>query len=81
MAKQKETKLKVLCARAGSQQLSPCIDFKRTDAVWIPLLPVRKRSAAAMPPGQFRMILSFKRQAASGKLQASSLTINKYRIL
>ena len=37
--------------------------------------------AAAMPPGQFRMILSFKRQAASGKLQATSLTINKYRIL
>jgi hypothetical protein len=35
--------------------------------------------AAAMPPGQFRMILSTKRQASSGKHQAPSTKLQAPR--
>jgi len=37
--------------------------------------------AAAMPPGQFRMILNYKQQASSAKLQALMLPQFYYRIL
>ncbi len=37
--------------------------------------------AAAMPPGHFRMILKYRPQATSHKRQATSLTIQDYKII